>query len=84
VAFAVQGIVLIYGGKEKTQVDDEVLTLFEAAKALVTYIDAEQVFDKSADMGCGGYDTYQSETFFDLIANTKKAISEFEHKMKTS
>jgi hypothetical protein len=64
--------------------DDEVLTLFEAAKALVTYIDAEQVFDKSSDMGCGGYDTYQSETFFDLIANARKAVSEFEHKRKRS
>jgi hypothetical protein len=65
-------------------VDDEVLKLFEAAKALVTYIDAEHVFDKSSDMGCGGYDTYQSDTFFDLIAHTRKAVIEFENKIKAS
>ncbi len=61
---------------------DESLKLYEAAKALVTYIDAEQVFDKSADMGCGGYDTFQSEAFYDLIASARKAVSDFESKMK--
>ena len=61
--------------------EDEVSTLFQAVKALVVYIDAEQVFDKAADMGCGGFDTYQSETFYNLIATARKAINEFESKM---
>ncbi len=57
---------------------------YHAAKALINYIDKEYVFDKSADMGCGGFDTYQSETFYDLIANAKKALSDFENAMKKS
>jgi len=61
---------------------DEFLTMFEAAKALVTYIDKEHVFDKAADMGCGGFDTYQSDTFYDLIAEARKAVSELENTMK--
>ncbi|MHC1724981.1 MAG: hypothetical protein AB9866_02975 [Syntrophobacteraceae bacterium] len=62
--------------------NDEFLNFLEAAKALITYIDKEQVFDKSADMGCGGFDTYQSETFSELISNAKKALVEFEKTMK--
>lgn len=58
--------------------DDQFLRFFEAAKALIIYIDGEQVFDKSAAMGCGGYDTYQSETFYDLIANAREALKAFE------
>jgi len=61
---------------------DEFLKLFAAAKALITYIDQEQVFDKSADMGCGGFDTYQSETFYELIANAKKALGDYESAVK--
>lgn len=59
--------------------DDDFIQFYEAAKALITYIDQEQVFDKSASMGCGGFDTFQSETFYDLIANAKKALSNFEN-----
>ena len=55
---------------------------YHAAKALITYIDKEHVFDKSADMGCGGIDTYQSETFYELIENAKKALSDFENSMQ--
>lgn len=55
---------------------------YEASKALITYIDQEDVFDKAADMGCGGFDTYQSEVFFDLIANAKKALSDIESEME--
>ncbi len=62
---------------------DESARLYEAAKALVTYIDNEQVFDKASDMGCGGVDTHQSETFYDLIAAARKAVSDFENKMKS-
>jgi hypothetical protein len=63
---------------------DEFMKLFEAAKALITYVDKEQVFDKSADMGCGGFDTYQSETFYQLIVDAKKALSDFESTMQES
>jgi hypothetical protein len=64
--------------------NDEFSKFFEAAKALIVYIDGEQVFDKSAAMGCGGYDTYQSETFYDLIASARQALKEFESTMNTS
>jgi hypothetical protein len=60
------------------------LKLLEATKALVVYIDHEHVFDKSADMGCGGFDTYQSDAFHDLIVATKKAIEEAENALKAS
>ncbi|UCE82709.1 MAG: hypothetical protein JSV47_13590 [Deltaproteobacteria bacterium] len=63
---------------------DEFLSLFDAAKALVTYIDEEHVFDKAADMGCGGFDTYQSDTFYDLIADARKAVDEVEDGSKAS
>ncbi len=58
---------------------DELLALFQAAKDLVTYIDKEHVFDKAGDMGCGGFDTYQSDAFYDLIAEARKALSEVEN-----
>ncbi len=61
---------------------DEFLTLFEAARELLTYIDKEHVFDKAADMGCGGFDTYQSDAFYDLIAEARKAVSEVESTME--
>ena len=57
---------------------DELLALFQAARDLVTYIDKEHVFDKAGDMGCGGFDTYQSDTFYDLIAEARKALSDVE------
>jgi cell division septum initiation protein DivIVA len=63
---------------------DEFSELFESAKALVTYIDKEDVFDKAADMGCGGFDTYQSDAFYDLIAEARKAITEVEKDLKAS
>jgi hypothetical protein len=61
--------------------NDEFSKLFESAKALVTYIDKEDVFDKAADMGCGGFDTYQSDAFYDLIAEARKAIAEVENEL---
>jgi hypothetical protein len=72
--------VKILGG-EGTHMKDEFLSLFEAAKDLVTYIDKEQVFDQAADMGCGGFDTYQSDAFYDLIAEARKALIEVEKGM---
>jgi hypothetical protein len=64
--------------------NDEFSKFFEAAKALITYVDKENVFDRSADMGCGGYDTFQSETLYDLIVNAKKALGDLETTMKES
>jgi len=58
------------------------LALLEAAKDLVTYIDKEYVFDKAADMGCGGFDTYQSDAFYDLIAEARRAMHEVENGLK--
>jgi hypothetical protein len=62
----------------------EFLRLLEAAKALIVYVDEEHVFDKAADMGCGGFDTYQSDAFHDLIVATRKAIEEAENALKAS
>jgi hypothetical protein len=64
--------------------NDEFTKFFEAAKALIIYVDKEQVFDRAADMGCGGFDTSQSETFYDLIANAREALKEFESRMNKS
>ena len=57
---------------------DDFIRLFETARDLLTNIDKEHVFDKAADMGCGGFDTYQSDAFYDLIAEARKALSEVE------
>ena len=53
--------------------NNEFLALFEAAKALVTYIDKESVFDKAAAGGCSGMDYHLSDKFYDLIVNARKA-----------
>jgi hypothetical protein len=63
---------------------DEFLTLLEAAKALVTYIDKEYVFDKAAAGGCSGMDYYLSDKFYDLIVNTKKVINDVENEPEDS
>ncbi|MEJ2657868.1 MAG: hypothetical protein P8012_11850 [Desulfobacterales bacterium] len=63
---------------------DEFLALFEAAKALITYIDNESVFDRAAAGGCSGMDFHLSDAFYDLIVNTRKAIHEVENGIKVS
>ena len=63
---------------------DEFLTLFEAAKALVTYIDKESVFDKAAAGGCSGMDYHLSDKFYDLIVDNRKAIVEVENGLNAS
>ena len=68
--------------EKERRMKDEFSELFESAKALVTYIDKEDVFDKAADMGCGGFDTYQSDAFYDLIAEARKAVNEVEGTIK--
>jgi hypothetical protein len=57
----------------------EFLTLFEASKALVTYIDKESVFDKAAAGGCSGMDFHLSDKFYDLIVNARKVINDVEN-----
>ncbi|HAY39695.1 MAG TPA: hypothetical protein DCY53_10425 [Desulfobacteraceae bacterium] len=63
---------------------DEFLTLFEASKALVTYIDKEYVFDKASAGGCSGMDYHLSDKLYDLIVNTRKAINDVENGPKDS
>ncbi len=63
---------------------NEFVTLFEASKALVTYIDKEDVFDKAAAGGCSGMDYYLSDPFLDLIVDTRKAINEVENGLEAS
>jgi len=58
---------------------DEFLTLFEATKALVTYIDKEYVFDTAAAGGCSGMDYHLSDKFYDLIVNARKVINDVEN-----
>ena len=58
---------------------DEFLTLFETAKALVSYIDKEYVFDKAAAGGCSGMDYHLSDKFYELIVNARKAINDVEN-----
>ena len=64
--------------------EDDLLALFEAAKALVTYIDEEYVFDRAAAGGCSGMDFHLSDAFYDLIVNTRKAVNEIENELKMS
>ena len=63
---------------------DEFLAMFEAAKALVTYIDKEYVFDTAAAGGCSGMDYHLSDKFYDLIVDTRKVISDVENGPKDS
>ena len=57
----------------------EFLTLFQTAKALVSYIDKEYVFDKASAGGCSGMDYHLSDKFYDLIVDTRKVISDVEN-----
>jgi len=63
---------------------DGYLALLEAAKALVTYIDKEYVFDKASAGGCSGMDYHLSDKFYDLIVDNKKAIVEVENGLNAS
>ena len=58
---------------------DDFLKLLEAANVLITYIDKEYVFDKASAGGCSGMDYHLSDKFYDLIVNTRRAISEVEN-----
>jgi len=70
--------------KEKNTMKADLLVLFEASKALVTYIDEQNVFDRAAAGGCSGMDFHLSDAFYDLIVNTRKAIKDVENGSKDS
>ena len=70
------GVIVKEGEK---QVKDEFLALFETAKALVTYIEKESVFDRAAAGGCSGMDFHMSDAFYDLIVNARAAIKDVEN-----
>lgn len=58
--------------------DQELMNLYQAAKALITYIDKQDVFDRAAAGGCSGLDFHQSAAFYDLIVKTRGVIGEVE------
>ena len=62
---------------------NDFLVLFDAAKALVNYIDNEYVFDRAAAGGCSGMDFHLSDAFYDLIVETRKAIKDVENGSKS-
>ena len=64
--------------------NNEFLTLFEATKALLSYIDTDNVFDKAAAGGCSGIDYHLSDKFYDLIVDTRKAINNVENGIDVS
>lgn len=57
---------------------DQAWALVKATQGLVAYIEANQVYDKFSDGGCGLYDTYRSDGFDEAIANARKAVGELE------
>ena len=62
---------------------NDFLVLFDAAKALVNYIDNEYVFDRAAAGGCSGMDFHLSDAFYDLIVDTREAIKDVENGSKS-
>ncbi len=58
--------------------DDKVLKLRDATRALVRHIDAAPAYDKMADCGCGGVDPYRSDAFEALIRAVKEALAQLE------
>ncbi len=56
--------------------------LFEAARALVQYINEEEVYDKLGDAGCGGVDPYRSDRFMALIKTANEALKTVETESK--
>lgn len=64
--------------------ENVLLVLFDTAKALVSYIDNEYVFDRASAGGCSGMDFHLSDAFYDLIVDTRKAIEDVENGSKDS
>jgi len=59
--------------------EEEYLRLLQATKALVTYLDTENVFDKAVQVGRGDLDISRSEEFDLLIEKARQALNEFEN-----
>jgi hypothetical protein len=57
---------------------EEARALAAATKALVEYIEQNQVYDKLSDCGCGLYDSYRSDAFDAALANAKQALQALE------
>lgn len=57
---------------------EKLAILIDSIKALLDYIEAEQVYDKLADAGCGYIDSYRSEKFDKLIKATHEALAFFQ------
>ena len=62
----------------------KVMELVAATMELTTYIEENQVFDKMADCGCGGVDTYRSDQFDQLLKNARKLAGELRPLLKNS
>jgi len=58
--------------------------LAAATKALVDYIEQNQVYDKLSDCGCGLYDSYRSDPFDAAIARAKEALRDLEAALQSS
>jgi hypothetical protein len=62
-------------------VHDQARGLIRATRALITYIEENQVFDKLADCGCGLYDQYRSDRFDDAINQARAAAQALEQEL---
>lgn len=60
---------------------EKVLELLKATKALVAYIEEHHVFDKLADGGCGLYDTYRSDDFEKVVWAARDLVKELEKEL---
>ena len=60
---------------------DKAQGLILATRALIEYIEQNQVFDKMADCGCGLYDQYRSDRFDDAIKQARQAAAALEQEL---
>jgi hypothetical protein len=63
---------------------EKIVELVAATMELTTYIEENQVFDKMADCGCGGVDTYRSDQFGELWKNARKLAGELSTLLRNS
>ncbi|MBM4284504.1 MAG: hypothetical protein FJ128_04535 [Deltaproteobacteria bacterium] len=60
---------------------DQAWGLIRATRALIAYIEENQVFDKLADCGCGLYDQYRSDRFDEAINHARVAAQTLEEEL---
>lgn len=53
---------------------EKIRKLTAATRALLAFIEENQVFDKLADCGCGGVDPYRSDQFESVIREAREAL----------